>query len=777
MNCGKMVVMGVFQFLSLLLNEADAQKRWDGEAGDGLWSSETNWSPNGVPDSIHLLLFDNYIIPISYTVTLPPGANQLKLSALIIQPSPRQSITLIIPQANTAVPAINLSSAQQSITICNGGNLINRSGAVAGNTIQMNGKIRIENGGRYSHQTLRGNAYIITKNEVVAGTELGTIEFDVPSAASYPISVSGKQYGSLHLISSAQEKRNYLGSGSNDLTVRGNLVIGESTQFNSTLNSNIYLHGSISISGTLSLSPSVADTTNRELIFLGDSSTFFSNGSFLFGAHFRSIRIQEGTLWLKSAIHLSHVSSAFIVGSATRVMLDSNDIVGEGLFKSDSAAVLGIASHDGISLEPSKGNIRTAQQVFSPKTSFLFYGDQEQETGTGYPSSVSSLEINKTNGNLRLTSPLEVSDSLRLSSGRILSSISSPLHLTGIICPDGINQYGWAGGNNNSFIEGPFRSRSTMQGEAYFPIGKNEVFAPLKIQFKNGSSGELEIEYHNHTIAINNKLLLPPLKSISNKEYWDIKSIEPLDTTINNASITLSLRPTHQYNTTNHPFIIRADSLKGEWSLLANSAYDSSSSTLASTMLLKDGAYTIGGMQEEILTAQQINLSFKKDKQQATLEWNVQDNNLEKFLIEKSNDGVSFSTIEIYKTAMNQTESRFISKVNLDENQDAYFRIVGTDALDRQLLSNVVFIRGQKNFSALYPNPASEELMMRMSDQITRRKADIQVMDNFGRAIPISILFNNNLMKINIAHLARGLYRLIVIADGKKEVYPFIKSN
>ena len=407
----------------------------------------------------------------------------------------------------------------------------------------------------------------------------------------------------------------------------------------------------------------------------------------------------------------------------------------------------------------------------------MFYGDQEQVSGTGYPSSVSSLEINKTNGNLRLTSPLEISDSLRLSSGRILSSIESPLYLTGIICADGINQYGWAGGNNKSFIDGPFRSKSTIQGEAYFPIGKNEVFAPLKIQFKNGISGELEVEYHNTTTAINNKLLLPPLKSINNKEYWDIKSTSQLDTTSANESIILSLRPTHHYNTTNHPFIVRADSLKGEWSLLANSAYDSLSSTIASAMYLRDGVYSTGSMQEEILGAQRINLSFKKDKQQATLEWNIQDHILEKFIIEKSADAIKFNAIGQHDVAMNQTERRFIRKINLDENQDAYFRIEGIDVLDKQVLSNVVFIRGQKNFSLLYPNPTSKELTIRMSDQIKRRKADIQVMDNFGRAIPISILFNNNLMKINIAHLARGLYRLIVIADGKKEVYPFIKSN
>ena len=775
MNCGKMVIVGVFQFLSMLINEADAQKRWDGEAGDGLWNSETNWSPNGVPDSTDLLLLDNFIIPISYTVTLPIGANQIKLTALRIQPSLGQNITLTIPQSNTAVPALNLSSSQQAITICNGGSLINRSTAVAGNTIQMNGKIRIEDGGRYSHQTLRGNAYIITKNEVAAGTELGTIEFDVPSAASYPISVSGKHYGSLHLISSTQEKRNYLGSGNNDLTIRGNLMVGESAQFNSTLNSNIYINGMLSNSGTLSLSPALADTTNRELIFLGDSSLFFSTGIFVLGDHFRSIRIKKGTLWLKSTIHLNQPSSACIVSSASRMMLDTTSIVGEGLFKSDSAAVLGIASPDGISIESSKGNIRTAQQVFSPKTSFLFYGDQEQVSGTGYPLSIASLEINKARGNLRLTSPLKISDSLRLSSGRILSSVASPLHLSGIICADGINQYGWAGGNNNSFIDGPFRSKSTMQGEAYFPIGKNEVFAPLKIQFKNGSSGELEIEYHNTTRAINNKLLLPPLKSINNKEYWDIKSIEPLDTNTSQ-SILLSLRSNHHYNTTNQPFIVMADSLTGEWSLLASSAYDSSASTIASSMFLKDGVYTIGGMQEEILTAQRINLSFRKDNHQATLAWTFQDNNMEKFLLEKSADGIRFNAIGLYKAEMNQTESKFIRKINLDENQDAYFRIVGSDVLDRQVLSNVVFIRGQQKFSTLYPNPASEELVLRTSDQIERKRADIELRDNFGRAIPVSISFNTNLMKINIAHLANGLYRLIVIGERKKEVYPFIKK-
>jgi hypothetical protein len=86
---------------------------------------------------------------------------------------------------------------------------------------------RINNGGRYTHNTERSHTDpLVSRLSSAAGTETGIFEFDVPGSAGYSISISGRTYGTLRLSANATGgTKTYAGSGSAPLTVNGDLEI------------------------------------------------------------------------------------------------------------------------------------------------------------------------------------------------------------------------------------------------------------------------------------------------------------------------------------------------------------------------------------------------------------------------------------------------------------------------------------------------------------------------------------------------------------------------
>ncbi|MEY2811720.1 MAG: hypothetical protein RI991_715, partial [Bacteroidota bacterium] len=132
----------------LFQQTTNAQKRWDGEGGDSLWSNLLNWHPNGIPTNGDTVILDNQWIHSNYQVYLPDSMVTAYAHSIRIQPS-MYKISLLIPFSNTAAPALSLNALDTAIYIDNGGCLINNSGASAGNPIAISSKLKILNGGRY----------------------------------------------------------------------------------------------------------------------------------------------------------------------------------------------------------------------------------------------------------------------------------------------------------------------------------------------------------------------------------------------------------------------------------------------------------------------------------------------------------------------------------------------------------------------------------------------------------------------------------------------------
>jgi len=236
----KLILLGACLLLSL---KNIAQKKWDGGAGDGQWSTAINWSDDIVPILTDHVLLDNSLLNGSYTVQLPVTA--VTINRLTITPILPASIQVLLPSTNSVIPAFTVNGVG-GVVINNGGSFINSSGGSPGTAIVIVDSIRINNGGRFVHNSGNGHASYIAKLSRAAGTENGSFEFNVPGTSSYTISLAGRTYGNLKLSSDAAGgTKSYLSNGATSASIRGEFSI------NAGVNYSLDFTGDLSILGQL----------------------------------------------------------------------------------------------------------------------------------------------------------------------------------------------------------------------------------------------------------------------------------------------------------------------------------------------------------------------------------------------------------------------------------------------------------------------------------------------------------------------------------------------
>jgi hypothetical protein len=218
---------------------AFSQLRWDGEAGDGQWMTASNWAGDVLPALTDDVILDNTIVNGSYIVTLPPGSSLVHIRSITITPVTGNTIELILPATNTAIPAFRVSGATYGMVIGNGGIFKNASGADNGLPVEIADSLKINNGGRYIQNSSGSHAAIVSVLSKAPGTEEGIFEFDIPSASS-TVSLSNRTYGKLMFLSNAMNGAvTYTASGTNPITIRSDLHTGSgvtlSLNFSDTL--------------------------------------------------------------------------------------------------------------------------------------------------------------------------------------------------------------------------------------------------------------------------------------------------------------------------------------------------------------------------------------------------------------------------------------------------------------------------------------------------------------------------------------------------------------
>ena len=243
-----------------------AQVKWDGEAGDGQWTSAANWNNNTIPAITDDVLLDNSIVSGNYIVSLPGFASAISVKTVAITPAAGNNIQLILPLLNTAVPAFTVTGPGYGVTIDNGGIFINASGAIGAAAIVVNDSFRINNGGTYIHNTRSAHAAMVTVLSASPGTETGVFKFDVPGGG-YTIASTGRTYGTLVLSAAASGGNQvYASSAASPLMINGDLLIETGVTFNLDLTAPTTVKGSYKQDGGVF---NLASQPNNNTVFIG----------------------------------------------------------------------------------------------------------------------------------------------------------------------------------------------------------------------------------------------------------------------------------------------------------------------------------------------------------------------------------------------------------------------------------------------------------------------------------------------------------------------------
>jgi hypothetical protein len=502
---------------------ACSQWKWDGGAGDSSWISPANWYPDGIPAAGDDVLLDNSLVNVDYEIRLPSGTAGISLDSLTLRPGRGRSIRLTIPTGNRAIPALNITGSGESLRIDSGAVLTNASGANSGDPLQLSGLMKISDGGRYIHATPRANARLIDRLSTSPGTSTGVFEFDVPGTSGYTVSLTGNTFGSLVFRAhAAGGLKSYSGSGTSDLYIRGDLEVNTGAGLTTTLTANIRLDGHLRVNGMLSLQPATAGVSGRSILLTSAATGVIEGSGILIQQHFREWVIGAGHLTLlRSDLNLNHAGQRIRVSDQGSLSTGIRSINGSGGLELAAGGTLFIGHPAGIRADGTDGCLRTTFRQLHAGARYIFDGTGDQCTGDGLPDTIATLQTDKPTGSLLLSRSTQVTSTLGLMRGRIVTSDSNLLEFTGDTISHAPNGYGMEGvGWEGAFIDGPFRRRILRSGTFGMPVGCAETFGPLTLSRTGSGTLTCLVSYANNATPGTNTMTDPNLYRVQGSGYW-----------------------------------------------------------------------------------------------------------------------------------------------------------------------------------------------------------------------------------------------------------------
>lgn len=724
-------------WMIIIPNLCLGQKKWDGGAGTRKWEDPANWYPDGIPVRTDTVLLDNSLLIDNYRIDLPSGNVTIEVSKMIILPSKGTEIIVEIPPTSTSVPALFLSDQKEGLYIETGGVFINASTAPNGNPLQLNGKMRLQQLGRYIHRTTRGNSDIIGNLSTVAGTEKGIVEFDIPGTANSIVSLTGKTFGTLIFSSSSSATKNYQASGSSNCKIRGDLIIGSGVKLNSLLISDIYISGNMELYGTLSMNPGSSDSTGRSIHINGNNSVWKGNGRIELNQHFRQIYVDSlAKLTVSLPIRFPFETNSFMVKGLLSFTPEST-LTGIGSFKILDEGGMIITNADGICKLCSGYPITLPSQSYSTKGNYHFISSLKQKTGTDFPDSVKTLLIQNTYG-LVSNSMLHIQDSLILKEGTLWNEKR--------LMVDGgkIKSY------NNAYIVGIVFVRLTDVKTHIIPLGNETRFAPIFVRNLSGTN-TLQINFANiqktdpaeslnyWSVMADQKLFIGTIPQKSDS----INGSQEMITWIHEGSSWI-LSETNKVNINDQVGLENTNALSGNFKI------------------------TIGQQKNILLPIESIKISGFLEDQKAKIHISIKGEG-DKIFIQRSFDGRDFKTIDSIVELKTESNVTWTDKMKIA--QTTYFRIQFYNG-EAVKYSNIIKILPRNVPQVkIYPNPAREKISIFSTSPCSTLN---YIIVNMSGAIVRKLKLNDH--SLDIRDLASGSYLLQIAGCEQVITLPFTKN-
>ena len=219
-------------------------------------------------------------------------------------------------------------------------------------------------------------------------------------------------------------------------------------------------------------------------------------------------------------------------------------------------------------------------------------------------------------------------------------------------------------------------------------------------------------------------------------------------------------------NGTNAP--VKHYTASGNWPVLAGTAADGNFVTWQDTTAL----YFNNGCTSIIVPITLLNFTAFNTGNSNWVKWQTsQEINTATFTLERSYDGIHFSTIGSQTAAGYSTGDKYYSY--LDNNiifATTYYRLITTDKDGKSSYSKIIKINPSKNglsIGNVYPVPAGQVLNVEWNSSI-KNSASIIVYDMSGRKLTENRIITNagfNHYNLDVALLQRGTYMVKIIAQ------------
>ena len=165
-----------------------------------------------------------------------------------------------------------------------------------------------------------------------------------------------------------------------------------------------------------------------------------------------------------------------------------------------------------------------------------------------------------------------------------------------------------------------------------------------------------------------------------------------------------------------------------------------------------------------ILPVQWLHVSARlTDRQQGLVGWQVEEQFVRSYTIEKSTDGIHYQVLGTVSSQGNgKHDYRYTDTDPLV--QKTFYRVLQTDHNGRQSYSDIVQVDpAQRAVVSLYPNPAHDRVTLAIYNSgLLHTRARILGVD--GRLIK-TVLLTGSVQQVNISGLAAGVYQ-VAFADG-----------
>lgn len=502
------------------------------------------------------------------------------------------------------------------------------------------------------------------------------------------------------------------------------LAYGDSDSPNYT---ELRLGGNLSVTGPALLQTGSTDNsvTNGRIIFnkAGTQTLYASTPANL---AYLNYEISAGSaLQLLSDLPLSSSSTSswggnMLVGNNATLetgnyMLSSSSGAATGQNNSFTLAAGGrinTANTAGLQFSSSAGAVSTtiALVSFSSDADYEFRGPVTGVFSTSpAANTMRNLYVNNSSGTVTMEQALNLSGSLQLVNGVLISTLTNLLAL---------NDNATSTGGNYSparYVDGPIRK---VGNDAFtFPVGKDGIYAPASITAPAAVNAEYRAEYFRGTPPNRSNITAPGLSQISYCEYWDIEEVGPGNPVVDVSLSWSGMSPCNAAAYVNNLAALTVAHYDGStWNSHGNNGGFSGNASQGSVTRLSVSSFSVFTLGSTSAASNPLAVKFTALKAAAEnqfnrVEWtNLSESGVMYYEVERAADGMNFQPVGRIEARANNETAISYSFMDAAPLSRSFYRVTAREQDGTITRSSVVSVRRDRDNNQLlsvFPNPVT----------------------------------------------------------------------